>query len=85
MRFEMHELSLEEDGIEIVRRDDHYYVRYDAGAHQICWREDEISEEDAVKIKTGRTGEYEVMLGLQKRLLASGIDPYVSNWTPSAK
>ncbi len=83
MRTTVRELSLEEDGIEIVKRDNRYYVRYDAGAHQVCWREDEISEEEAEKVKSGKAVEYDVIIELQRRLIASGIDPYVSNWSPT--
>jgi hypothetical protein len=56
-----------------------FYVKYDAGAHQIAMREDEISEKDARRIMTGPTEANKVLFELQKRLMQNGIDPYVSN------
>lgn len=72
-------LELQRDCMEVVKRDGRHYVRYDAGAQQMVWREDEITEDEAKKIASGRAGEYEVIIGLQKRL---GLDAYKSNWTP---
>lgn len=72
-------LELSTDGLELVRRGGHYFVRYDAGAHQTAWREDEISEQDAMSIGAGRAGEYEVIIRLQRRL---GLDANTSNWVP---
>jgi hypothetical protein len=74
-------LELQRDCLEVVKRDGRYYVRYDAGSQQMVWREDEITEDEAKKIASGRTGEYEVIIGLQRRL---GLDAYTSNWTPPA-
>ncbi|MDB5874631.1 MAG: hypothetical protein JWQ07_4073 [Ramlibacter sp.] len=74
-------LTLQNDYFEVVKREDHYYVRYDAGSHQPIWREDEITAEDAQKIASGKVGEYQVLLALQKRL---GPDAYKSNWTPTS-
>jgi hypothetical protein len=45
----------------------------------MAWREDEITEDEAKKIASGRAGEYEVIIGLQRRL---GLDAYHSNWIP---
>lgn len=71
--------ELRRDSLEVVRRDGRYYVRYDAGGQQMAWREDEISEEEANRIASGRSGEYEVIVGIQRRL---GPEAYRSNWTP---
>ncbi|MCX4164575.1 MULTISPECIES: hypothetical protein [Paraburkholderia] len=65
--------------MEIWKRGDRYYVRYDAGAHQIVMREDEISEEEALNAAKGKDEAVAMLFALQKRLIASGIDPYVSN------
>lgn len=65
--------------LQVVSRDGKYFVRYDAGSLQEVWREDEISEEELQRLKSGRQGLYEVILGLQRRL---GPDAYKSNWTP---
>ncbi len=71
------------NALEIIRRGGQYYLRCNAGTHNEAWREDEISEQEVAKIKSGSAGRYEAMIGLQKRLISSGIDPYISNWTPS--
>lgn len=72
-------LELQQDCLEVVKRDGRFYVRYDAGAQQMVWREDEVTEAEATKIASGRAGEYEVIISIQKRL---GSDAYKSNWTP---
>lgn len=72
------DLELDKDNLEVVRRGDRYFVRYDAGAHQMAWR-DEISEQDAMNIGSGKAGEYEVIVRLQTRL---GLDAHTSNWRP---
>lgn len=72
-------LEFDTDGLEVIRRGGRYFVRYDAGAHQIAWRENEISEPDAMSIGTGKGGEYEVMIRLQRRL---GLGANSSNWAP---
>jgi len=71
------------NGMEIVVRDGSYFVRHDAGAHQVCWREDQISEEEVEQIRSGKAGRYAVFLALQKRIISSGEDPYKSNWIPT--
>jgi hypothetical protein len=71
-------------GIELVERNGKYFVHYDAGAHQIAWREDELSAAEAKRLLSGASGQEQVMFGLQRRLLAAGVDPYVANWTPGS-
>jgi hypothetical protein len=75
--------SLDSEGLEIVSRDGRYFVRYDAGTHNVAWREDEITELEADSIRGGRAAEHEAMLGLQKRLEATGVNPYEQNWAPT--
>jgi hypothetical protein len=60
--------SLMQDGLEVVERQGHYFVRYDAGAHQVAWREDEITIREFEQIKDVPHGQYEAIIGLQKRL-----------------
>ena len=74
--------NLKDGGIEVVERDGRYFVRYDAGSHQMVWREDEISSEELVEIRSGKAGEYRTLLAMQKRLTNNGEDPHVQNWTP---
>jgi len=74
--------GIDEQAFEVVERSGRYFVRYDAGAHQIAWREDEISFSDLALIESGPEGASRVILALQKRLVTAGVDPYRSNWSP---
>jgi hypothetical protein len=74
--------NLSSEGLEVVSRDGRYFVRYDAGAHQEVWREDEIQAAELAAIQSGPESRYWAIISLQKRLIAAGIDPYVSNWWP---
>lgn len=65
--------------VELIQCGHRYFVRYDAGAHQVAIREDEISETEATRIQTGTDDMNEVLFAFQKKLLAQGVDPYVSN------
>lgn len=71
------------EGLELIERNSNYYVRYDAGAHQEAWREDELSKEEAHKIQKGKKHETEVLFAVQSRLEKDGVNPYVSNWSRS--
>lgn len=71
------------DGIEIRRLLDRYFIRYDAGAHQIELREDEIMLDEAEEAMASPAGASNVLIRLQKRLLAIGSDPYRSNLSDS--
>jgi len=72
--------NLSEKGIEVVCRGNRYFVRYDAGSHQVAWREDEISTEELSQIESGDASE--ALLALQRRLELAGIDPvyYMREW-----
>lgn len=63
----------------MLRDGDAWFIRYDAGAHQIAMREDVISAEEAALAMTGPEGAMEVLFALQRRLGEAGIDPYASN------
>lgn len=78
----MSELIYENLGLELIKRQNRYFVRYDAGAHLCAWREDELSESEAERLQLGEQEQYEVIIGLQKRIQASGKSPYVQNWDP---
>ena len=71
------------EGLELIERNNTYYVRYDAGAHQEAWREDKLSKEEALEIQKGQKQENEVLITLQKRLEKEGVNPYISNWSRS--
>jgi hypothetical protein len=75
--------SLKDEGLEVVRRDERLFLRCDAGAHTVEWREDEISEDEFQRIAAGGTSCTRVLLEIQRRLIANGIDAYRSNWSPA--
>jgi len=69
----------DEDNIIIFKDNNRYYIRYDAGAHQIAIREDEIEEDEANLIINDRSNLMKVLLSLQERLIKNGEKPYISN------
>lgn len=75
----MNNVLFENFGIEIIERQGALYIRYDVGELVVLTREDEITEAEANKAKRSESDAYEVLLAIQRRLTASGIDPYVSN------
>jgi hypothetical protein len=76
--------NLAQEGLEVVERDGRYFVRYDAGAHQVAWREDEITAQEFMQLKSSQAGEYQAIIALQRRLQLQGIDPYQKNWEPGS-
>jgi len=75
----MDEKLVEFSDLQIWRRGGRYFARYDAGAHQVAMREDEISEDEARSAMQGKDAAMKVLFALQRRLIAAEIDPYVSN------
>lgn len=75
----MRELIYDKDGTAILKEGSKYYVRYDAGAHQIAIREDEISEAEAKQVMLGMPEATQVLIALQERLTRQGVNPYASN------
>jgi hypothetical protein len=71
--------NVQDEGLEVVKRDERFFVRYDAGAHQMIWREDELTVEEFNRLTQGKAQEHSVLLELQRRL---GFDAYVQNWRP---
>jgi hypothetical protein len=49
----MRELIYDNDGVAVLEDGSKYYVRYDAGAHQVAIREDETSEDEAKQVMSG--------------------------------
>lgn len=76
--------NLLEDGLEVIEREGRHFVRYDAGAHQIAWREDEITSEEFVQIKGGGNSQHQAIVNLQRRLELAGVNPFNQNWVPSS-
>jgi hypothetical protein len=79
---EMSEVIFDADGLVVSTSDAKFFVRYDAGAHQVVMREDEISEEEARRVMASPVEATKVLFELQKRLTQAGIDPYTSNIKP---
>lgn len=69
----------EEDYLRVFKRLGRFFIRYDAGAHQIAIREDEISEAEARVAAASSEGATTVLLALQRRLLERGVDAYRPN------
>ena len=65
--------------LQVFKEGERFFVRYDAGAHQVGMREDEISEADALRIQSGKAEMTEVLFTPQKKLISRGVNPYVSN------
>jgi hypothetical protein len=65
--------------VEICRRHERYFIKYDAGSHVDVMREDEISEPEALTAAMGEEAVMKLLFELQERLTREGVDPYVSN------
>jgi hypothetical protein len=72
--------EVSQGSVQVVERESKYFIRYDAGAHLVVWREDEISKEEVSSIIHNEAEIEEILLKLQRRLIKNGINPYVSNW-----
>ncbi|MFZ5862843.1 MAG: hypothetical protein ACOYXR_08395 [Nitrospirota bacterium] len=75
----MREKIYDDRNLVIFKDGSKFYIRYDAGSHQIAIREDEISDKEALQIVKSPEEATRVLFALQKRLTLSGINPYVSN------
>ncbi|EMB48294.1 Uncharacterised protein [Vibrio mimicus] len=73
---------LSQGSVELVERQSKLYVRYDAGAHQVVWREDEITQEEAQAIMQDESAISSVLINVQLRLKKQGITYPISNWCP---
>lgn len=67
--------------LEVWQEGNRYFAIYDAGAHQVTMRKDEITEDEANLACRGSESATEMLFGLQKRLIEQGEDPYISNFT----
>lgn len=73
-------LVFEGNGVKLIEKSGVFYLRYDAGSHQVEIREDVVSKADAEKIKSGETKLItQVLMRIQTELINSSIDPYKSN------
>jgi hypothetical protein len=63
----MNEIIFSDFGIEIYKRDERYFIRYDVGEIAVQYREDEITEEEVAKAQEGEESAYQVLLACQQR------------------
>lgn len=63
----MNEVIFSDFGIEIIKRDERLFIRYDAGEIVVQTREDEISAGEAAKAQRSEEDAYEVLLACQQR------------------
>jgi hypothetical protein len=63
----MSQVIFSDFGVDIIKRDNRFFVRYDAGEIASQMREEEISEDEVAKVRSGEQGAYEVLLECQKR------------------
>lgn len=75
----MRENIFDDGDVQIFKDCQKYSIRYDAGAHQIAIREDEISTEEANRIIADPAEISVVLFAIQERLEKSGHNPYKSN------
>jgi hypothetical protein len=75
----MEQTIYQDDGIAIRSVNGKFFIKYDAGAHQIEIREDEITTQQKDAIVQDPSIAEVVLFEIQKRLIAEGVDPYTSN------
>ena len=54
-------------GIEIFKRDGRHFIRYDAGEIVVQFREEEITEDEAIKAQKSEKDAYEMLLLRERR------------------
>lgn len=63
----MRSIVFESYGIEVIKRGECLYVRYDAGEVVVRMVEVEVSEAEAAKVQLSEDDAYEVVLAIQGR------------------
>lgn len=63
----MNDVIFSNYGVEIIKREGRFLIRYDAGEIVVEVREDEITEEEAAKAQKSEKDAYEVLLACQQR------------------
>ena len=58
----MTEQIFQDYGVTLLRREGKLFVRYDAGGIAVKIREDEVSEQQALRLQQGAQSAYEVLL-----------------------
>ena len=62
----MTEQVFQDYGVTVLRRDGKFFVRYDAGGIAVKIREDEVSEQQALRLQQGAQSAYEVLLEVER-------------------
>ena len=62
----MTEQVFEDYGIVLLKRDGNFFVRYDAGHFAVKMREDEVSEQQALRLQQSEQAAYEVLLEVER-------------------
>lgn len=70
------------NSFEVWQDNDKYYAIHDVGRFSEVFRRDEITAEEASLACQGPKQATQVLLGLERRLLAAGIDPFKGNIDP---
>lgn len=65
--------------LDVFKRHDKYFIKYDAGAHFPIWREDEITHHEAMEAIKSPNAAIGVLKEIKKRLIDSGQNPHESN------
>lgn len=63
----MNEIVFSDFGIEIFKRGERYFIRYDAGEIAVQFREEEITGEEAARAQESAESAYQVLLACQQR------------------
>lgn len=62
----MTEQVFQDYGVTLLRRNGKFFVRYDAGGIAVKIREDEVSEQQALRLQQGEHAAYEVLLEVER-------------------
>ena len=71
----MKEVIISKYGIDIIKDDGNFYIKYDSGELASKERESEISSQEAEKAMRGAEEAYEVIIASQNR--DNGYKPYI--------
>ena len=63
----MNEMIFTGFGIDIVKKNDEYYIRYDTGTIAMIEKESKITHEEALKAQKSEMDAYEVIISTQAR------------------
>lgn len=64
---EMNEVIFAGFGVDIIKRDGEYFIRYDTGTIAMIEKESKITSEEALKAQKSENDAYEVIIATQTR------------------